>query len=173
MPESAKVVDICTTSAIKELVAPGLLAVLAPIVVGAWLGWQGLGGFLAGIIVSGQLMAVLLCDAGGAWDNAKKVIEDGAYGGKGSDAHAAAVTGDTVGDPFKDTAGPALNPLIKVMNLVGLLVVPIIVRSAGSLAMILTGLVLVVIIAIALVMSKRKGEAQVEVQERVGDDQVA
>ncbi len=173
MPESAKVVDICTTSAIKELVAPGLLAVLAPIVVGAWLGWLGLGGFLAGIIVSGQLMAVMLCDSGGAWDNAKKVIEDGAYGGKGSDAHAAAVTGDTVGDPFKDTAGPALNPLIKVMNLVGLLVVPIVVRSAGSLAMILTGLVLVVIIAIALVVSKRKGEAQIEVQRRVGDDEAA
>ncbi|MGC9317796.1 MAG: sodium-translocating pyrophosphatase, partial [Armatimonadota bacterium] len=109
MPESARVVDICTSSAIKELVAPGLLAVLAPVVVGSWFGWLGLGGFLAGIIVTGQLMAVMLCDAGGAWDNAKKVIEDGAYGGKGSDAHAAAVTGDTVGDPFKDTAGPALN----------------------------------------------------------------
>ncbi len=173
MPESAKVVDICTSSAIKELVAPGLLAVLSPVIVGAWLGWLGLGGFLAGIIVTGQLMAVLLCDAGGAWDNAKKVIEDGAYGGKGSDAHAAAVVGDTVGDPFKDTAGPALNPLIKVMNLVGLLVVPIVVRAAGSISMILVGIVLALIVAIALVLSKRKGEAQIQVQQRVGEGQVA
>jgi len=173
LPESARVVDICTSSAIKELVAPGLLAVLSPIVVGAWFGWYGLGGFLAGIIVTGQLMAVMLCDAGGAWDNAKKVIEDGAYGGKGSDSHSAAVTGDTVGDPFKDTAGPALNPLIKVMNLVGLLVVPIIVRFENTVGMWMTGIVLAAIIAIALILSKGKGEAQVEVQARVGSDDEA
>ncbi len=172
LPESAKVVDICTTSALKELVAPGLLAVLAPIIVGAWFGWQGLGGFLAGIIVTGQLMAVMLCDAGGAWDNAKKLIEDGAYGGKGSDSHAAAVVGDTVGDPFKDTAGPALNPLIKVMNMVALLVVPVIVGFSGGAALPIVGVILAAIVAVTLVISKRKGE-KVEVQERIGDGNVA
>ena len=180
MPESAKVVDICTTSAIKELVAPGLLAVLSPIIVGAWFGWLGLGGFLAGIIVTGQLMAVLLCDSGGAWDNAKKVIEDGAYGGKGSDSHAAAVIGDTVGDPFKDTAGPALNPLIKVMNMVGLLIVPLIVipgsepmSSATSPTMWIIGILLAAIIAITLVISKREGEAEKAVHARVGGEDAA
>ena len=111
--------DICTTAALKELVGPGLLAVLTPIIVGFLLDAAALGGFLAGIILTGQLMAVFLSNAGGAWDNAKKSIEDGLYGGKGSPAHKAAVVGDTVGDPFKDTAGPAINPLIKVMNLVG------------------------------------------------------
>jgi K(+)-stimulated pyrophosphate-energized sodium pump len=172
MPESAKVVDICTASAIRELVAPGLLAVLSPIIVGAWFGWLGLGGFLAGIIVTGQLMAVLLCDAGGAWDNAKKVIEDGAYGGKGSDAHAAAVVGDTVGDPFKDTAGPALNPLIKVMNLVGLLVVPIIVRYEGTPGMWITGILLAAVVGVAMVKAKSASGAEVEVHERVGSGDV-
>ncbi len=172
MPESAKVVDICTTSALKELVAPGLLAILAPIVVGSWLGWEGLGGFLAGIIVTGQLMAVFLCDTGGASDNAKKLIEDGLYGGKGSDAHEAAVVGDTVGDPLKDTAGPALNPLIKVMNLVGLLVVPLVVAGQGTATLPIVGVLLAAVIAIALILSKRKGE-QVEVQERVGGSEAA
>ncbi len=156
MPESGKVVDICTAAAIRELVAPGLLAILAPVAVGALLGWQALGGFLAGIIVSGMLMAVLMCNAGGSWDNAKKAIEDGAYGGKGSDAHKAAVVGDTVGDPFKDTAGPALNPLIKVMNTVGLLVAPLIVTQADSIALKIGGVVLAVIIAIALILAKRE-----------------
>jgi len=180
MPESAKVVDICTASAIKELIAPGLLAVLAPIIVGTWFGWLGLGGFLAGIIVTGQLMAVLLSDAGGAWDNAKKVIEDGAYGGKGSDAHAAAVVGDTVGDPFKDTAGPALNPLIKVMNLVGLLVVPVLIlpntepmASQTSPTMWVVGIILTAVVAIAIIIAKRSGRGEVEVQERVGEGEVA
>ena len=173
MPESAKVVDICTTSALKELAAPGLLAILAPVIVGAWLGWQGLGGFLAGIIVTGQLMAVMLCDAGGAWDNAKKLIEDGLYGGKGSDAHEAAVVGDTVGDPFKDTAGPALNPLIKVMNLVGLLAVPLVVKGWGGAAMPIVGIILAAIVVIALIMAKRKGEAVIEVQERLDGGKVA
>ncbi len=172
MPESAKVVDICTASAIKELIAPGLLAILAPIIVGCWFGWEGLGGFLAGIIVTGQLMAVFMCDTGGASDNAKKLIEDGLYGGKGSDAHAAAVVGDTVGDPLKDTAGPALNPLIKVMNLIGLLVVPVIVTSWGGPGLPIVGIMLAAVIAIALIVSKRKGEG-VEVQERVGEGKVA
>ncbi|MBI3891940.1 MAG: sodium-translocating pyrophosphatase [Candidatus Wallbacteria bacterium] len=120
----ASCVSICTEAAQKELIGPGLLAVLAPVVVGILFEAPGLGGFLAGIILCGQLMAVFLSNAGGSWDNAKKAVEDGAYGGKGSDCHKAAVVGDTVGDPFKDTAGPALNPLIKVMNLVALLIAP-------------------------------------------------
>jgi len=127
-PDYARVVSICTAEAQRELIGPGLLAVLAPLIVGIVLGKEALGGFLAGIILSGQLMAVFMSNAGGAWDNAKKYIEDGHYGGKGSDAHKSSITGDTVGDPLKDTAGPALNPLIKVMNLVALLILPIVVR---------------------------------------------
>lgn len=163
LPESGKVVDICTASAIRELVGPGILAVLSPIIVGAWFGWEGLGGFLAGIIVTGQLLAVFMCNSGGAWDNGKKSIEDGLYGGKGSVAHKAAVVGDTVGDPFKDTAGPALNPLIKVMNLVGLLIAPVVVRySYGTnhtmpeMGLAITGVVLAVIVAFALMISKKE-----------------
>ena len=163
MPESGKVVDICTGSAIRELVGPGILAVLTPIIVGCWFGWEGLGGFLAGIIVTGQLMAVLMCNAGGAWDNAKKSIEEGLYGGKGSEAHKAAVVGDTVGDPFKDTAGPAVNPLIKVMNMVGLLVAPLIVRYSGGVenthptaGLAIGGVVLAAIVAWALLASKKE-----------------
>ncbi len=132
LPDYAKVVAICTTAAQKELVRPGLLAILAPLLVGFLLKKEALGGFLAGMILSGQLLAVFMSNAGGAWDNAKKLIEDGVYGGKGSEAHKAAVTGDTVGDPLKDTAGPALNPLIKVMNMVALLAIPIIVRYENN-----------------------------------------
>jgi K(+)-stimulated pyrophosphate-energized sodium pump len=124
-PEYSKCIDIATKAALKELIGPGLLAVLTPVVIGFLLGAEALGGFLAGIILTAQLMAVFLANSGGAWDNAKKAIEDGLYGGKGSEPHKAAVVGDTVGDPFKDTAGPALNPLIKVMNLVSLLIVPL------------------------------------------------
>ncbi len=131
-PEYGPVIDICTEASLRELVTPALLAVLTPIVVGFGLGWQSLGGFLAAVILSGQLMANYLSNAGGAWDNAKKYIEDGHEGGKGSDAHKAAVIGDTVGDPFKDTAGPALNPLIKVMNLVSLLVLPAIIKYSDN-----------------------------------------
>lgn len=120
-PDYGRVVNICTNTAQKELIGPGLLAILTPILVGFLLGPYALGGFLGGMILVGQLLAVFMADAGGAWDNAKKMIEDGIYGGKGSDAHKAAVTGDTVGDPLKDTAGPAINPLIKVMNMVSLL----------------------------------------------------
>ncbi len=129
-PEYGRVVDICTRDSLRELATPGLLAVMAPIAVGFGLGVGALGAYLAGSIGTGTLMAVFLANSGGAWDNAKKMVEDGNHGGKGSDAHAATVIGDTVGDPFKDTAGPAINPLIKVMNLVGLLITPAVVKFA-------------------------------------------
>ena len=127
-PDYAAVVDICTKDSLRELATPGLLAVLAPLSVGFLLGYAPLGAFLAGAIAAGVLMAVFLSNAGGAWDNAKKLVEEGAHGGKGSPAHEATIIGDTVGDPFKDTAGPALNPLLKVMNLVALLIAPTVVR---------------------------------------------
>ncbi|MBD9698045.1 sodium-translocating pyrophosphatase [Flavimobilis sp. GY10621] len=129
-PEYGKVVDICTRDSLRELATPGLLAAFAPIAVGFGLGVGPLAGFLAGAIGTGVLMAVFLANAGGTWDNAKKIVEDGAYGGKNSDAHAAVVIGDTVGDPFKDTAGPAINPLIKVMNLVSVLIAPAVVAMS-------------------------------------------
>jgi len=126
-PEYGRVVDICTKDSLRELATPGLLAAMAPIAVGFGLGIGPLAGYLAGAIGAGVLMAVFLANAGGSWDNAKKIVEDGAHGGKGSAAHEATIIGDTVGDPFKDTAGPAINPLIKVMNLVSLLIAPAIV----------------------------------------------
>jgi K(+)-stimulated pyrophosphate-energized sodium pump len=130
-PDYGRVVDICTTAAQKELVGPGLLALLVPVLVGFGLGTIGLAGFLGGMIVTGQLLAVFMANAGGAWDNAKKMIEDEPVDlerntGKGSEKHKAAITGDTVGDPLKDTAGPAINPLIKVMNMVSLLIIGLI-----------------------------------------------
>ena len=132
-PEYGKVIDMCTRDAQRELITPGLLAVLAPIAVGFGLGVGALAGYLAGAIACGVLMAIFLSNSGGAWDNAKKMVEDGYLGGKGTDAHAATVIGDTVGDPFKDTAGPAINPLIKVMNLVALLIAPAVVMfSVGT-----------------------------------------
>ena len=132
LPDYARVVSICTEAAQKELIRPGVLAILAPLLVGLLLKKEALGGFLAGMILSGQLLAVFMANAGGAWDNGKKCIEDGLFGGKGSDAHKASITGDTVGDPLKDTAGPALNPLIKVMNMVALLAIPIVIRYQDS-----------------------------------------
>src|SRR4029078_7039864 len=129
-PEYGKVVDICTRDSLRELATPGLLAIMAPIAVGCALGIAPLGAYLAGAIITGVLMAIFLANSGGAWDNAKKLVEDGVHGGKGSDAHHATVIGDTVGDPFKDTAGPAINPLIKVMNLVSLLIAPSVVKYA-------------------------------------------
>ncbi|TNC17556.1 sodium-translocating pyrophosphatase [Georgenia sp. 311] len=129
-PEYGRVVDICTRDSLRELATPGLLAAFAPIAVGFGLGVGPLAGFLGGAIGAGVLMAVFLANAGGTWDNAKKIVEDGRYGGKGSEAHAAVVIGDTVGDPFKDTAGPAINPLIKVMNLVAVLIAPAVVHMS-------------------------------------------
>ena len=166
-PDYARVVDICTKTSLRELMTPGLLAVLSPIIAGFALGAEALGAFLAGAILTGQLLAVMLSNSGGAWDNAKKYIEEGHYGGKGSDSHKAAVIGDTVGDPFKDTAGPALNPLIKVMNLVALLFAPVIVEQTDNEVV----RVVVVVIAVAVVASaiwvskSRKSELMVETAE--------
>ncbi|MEH0937910.1 sodium-translocating pyrophosphatase [Micromonospora psammae] len=163
-PEYGKVVDICTRDAQRELMTPGLLAILAPIAVGFGLGPGALASYLAGAIGAGTLMAVFLANSGGAWDNAKKLVEDGAHGGKGSEAHAATVIGDTVGDPFKDTAGPAINPLIKVMNLVSLLIAPAVVAySVGddrnvALRVGIAVLATAIIVA-SVVFSKRKGIA--------------
>jgi len=156
-PEYGRVVDICTKDSLRELATPGLLAVLTPIAIGFALGYAPLGSFLAGAIAAGALMAVFLANSGGAWDNAKKLVEDGNYGGKGSEAHEATIIGDTVGDPFKDTAGPAINPLIKVMNLVSLLIATSVVKYSSN-----TGLragvaiVAVAIVVTAVVISKRR-----------------
>ncbi|MFL6141874.1 MAG: sodium-translocating pyrophosphatase [Labedaea sp.] len=163
-PEYGRVVDICTRDAQRELTTPGLLAVLAPVAVGFGLGVGPLAGYLAGAIATGTLMAIFLANSGGAWDNAKKLVEDGHHGGKGSEAHAATVIGDTVGDPFKDTAGPAINPLIKVMNLVSLLVAPAIValtigEDKNTGVRMVISLVAVAIIVVAVVVSKRRGTA--------------
>jgi K(+)-stimulated pyrophosphate-energized sodium pump len=158
-PDYARVVDICTRDSLRELVTPGLLAVMAPIAVGFGLGVGALGAYLAGAIGTGTLMAVFLSNSGGAWDNAKKMVEDGHHGGKNSDAHAATIVGDTVGDPFKDTAGPAINPLIKVMNLVALLITPAIVSLAlggGSGKSTLISLLAVAVIIGALIRNRRQ-----------------
>ena len=160
-PDYQRAVDICTISAQRELIPLALISVLSPILIGSLLGVEALGGFLAGVILSGQLLAVFMAGAGGAWDNAKKTIEDGLYGGKGSDAHHAAVVGDTVGDPLKDTAGPALNPMIKVINLVSLLAAPVIIayQKPGqvSVGLFMTGVICLIIIVGAITFSKRGG----------------
>jgi K(+)-stimulated pyrophosphate-energized sodium pump len=170
-PEYGKVVDIVTKDSLRELITPGLLAVLTPIAVGFGLGVGALGAYLAGTIATGVLMAVFLSNSGGAWDNAKKFVEDGNFGGKGSEAHSATVIGDTVGDPFKDTAGPAINPLIKVMNLVALLIAPAVVAlsigdSANTPLRWGIALVAVAIVVVAVIVSKRRpiavGEVPVE-----------
>ncbi len=172
-PEYGKVVDIVTRDSLRELITPGLLAVLAPIAVGFGLGVGALGSYLAGTIATGTLMAVFLANSGGAWDNAKKFVEDGNYGGKGSEAHEATVIGDTVGDPFKDTAGPAINPLIKVMNLVALLIAPAVVTMwLNNQTALRWGIALVALLVIigAIVVSKSKpiavGDADVKDGEK-------
>ncbi len=166
LPDYARVVSICTTAAQKELIGPALLAIITPIIVGYAFGTAGLGGFLGGAILSGQLLAVFMANAGGAWDNAKKSIEDGLYGGKGSEAHKASVTGDTVGDPLKDTAGPALNPMIKVMNMVAMLMVPLILTHQAQpvwrWSVVIGGLMMV---AVALRFSKREMQSMVSEKE--------
>lgn len=161
-PEYGRVVDICTRDSLRELATPGLLAVMTPIAVGFGLGVGALGAYLAGAIGAGTLMAVFLSNSGGAWDNSKKMIEDGKYGGKGSEAHKATVVGDTVGDPFKDTAGPAINPLIKVMNLVGLLITPAIVGFTlddNQTMNLVIALLATLVIILALVRNRKRATA--------------
>jgi len=169
-PEYGKVVDIVTRDSLRELITPGLLAVLAPVAVGFGLGVGALGAYLAGTIATGVLMAVFLSNSGGAWDNAKKYVEDGHFGGKGSEAHSATVIGDTVGDPFKDTAGPAINPLIKVMNLVALLIAPAVVslsigEGANPVMRWAIAIGATLIIVVSVIISKRRPVA-------VGEEQV-
>ncbi len=160
-PEYGKVVDIVTKDSLRELATPGLLAIFAPVAVGFGLGAPALAGYLAGAIACGTLMAVFLANSGGSWDNAKKLVEDGHHGGKGSDAHEATIIGDTVGDPFKDTAGPAINPLIKVMNLVAVLIAPAVVAlsplsTTPSAVRYLIALAAVIVIVAAVVISTRR-----------------
>jgi K(+)-stimulated pyrophosphate-energized sodium pump len=131
-PDYARCVDISTKAALKEMMAPGLLAIVAPLLVGVVMGTEALGGMLAGALASGVLVAIMMANAGGAWDNAKKFIEEGNYGGKGSEAHKAAVVGDTVGDPFKDTSGPSINILIKLMTIVAVVFAPIFLAVSGG-----------------------------------------
>ncbi|MGO9410168.1 MAG: sodium-translocating pyrophosphatase [Spirochaetia bacterium] len=156
-PDYGQTVGLCTSAAQRELIPLALIAVLSPIAVGLLLHVEALGGFLAGVILSGQLLAVFMASSGGAWDNAKKTIEDGLYGGKGSDAHKASVIGDTVGDPLKDTSGPALNPMIKVINLVSLLIAPLLISLTMSVGVALVGAACVVIILGSFWFSKRGG----------------
>jgi K(+)-stimulated pyrophosphate-energized sodium pump len=166
-PEYGRVVDICTRDSLRELATPGLLAAMAPIAVGFGLGVGPLAGYLAGAIGAGVLMAVFLANSGGAWDNAKKIVEDGNFGGKGSDAHSATVIGDTVGDPFKDTAGPAINPLIKVMNLVAVLIAPAIVQlsvgdDASPALRYTIAAIAVIVIVVAVTVSKRRSSSMTD-----------
>ncbi|GIW69692.1 MAG: hypothetical protein KatS3mg101_0439 [Patescibacteria group bacterium] len=154
-PDYANTVAICTKSAQMELMPIALLAVLSSVLVGLLFGVEALGAFLAGLILSGQLLAVFMANAGGAWDNAKKFIEDGNFGGKGSDAHKAGVVGDTVGDPLKDTAGPALNPLLKVINLISVIVAPLLVVDINPLVRYSLALAIIVTLARLMFFTKK------------------
>ena len=168
-PDYGAVIDICTTASLRELATPALLAILTPVIIGFGIGYLALGAFLAAAIVTGQLMANFLSNSGGAWDNAKKYIEDGNEGGKGSEAHKAAVIGDTVGDPFKDTAGPALNPLIKVMNLVSLLMLPAILAAAATTTSATSSPAAALVVVLgALLWSKRMGGTASRRPDEVG-----
>jgi K(+)-stimulated pyrophosphate-energized sodium pump len=171
-PDYGKVVNICTQAAQGELIGPALMAIVVPIIVGIYLGAYALGGYLAGMIIVGQLLAVFMANAGGAWDNAKKTIEDGLYGGKGSEAHKASVTGDTVGDPLKDTAGPALNPLIKVMNMVALLAIAPILANEGKVLLYLIGLIGIAALAWAVWRSKTESKEFREIEAELGGEKV-
>jgi K(+)-stimulated pyrophosphate-energized sodium pump len=156
LPDYKKAVAVSTEAAQRELLPVGILVVLIPIVVGFLLKAEALGGFLAGVILSGQLLAVFMSNAGGAWDNAKKLVEEGHYGGKGSEAHKASIVGDTVGDPLKDTAGPALNPLIKVINLISLIIAPIVVATdTVSIPVAIIMVILIGVMIWAIRLSKR------------------
>jgi K(+)-stimulated pyrophosphate-energized sodium pump len=169
-PDYDRVVDICTRDAQRELATPGLLAIMTPIAVGFALGYAPLGAFLGGAIAAGVLMAVFLANSGGAWDNAKKVVEEGNLGGKGSAAHDATVIGDTVGDPFKDTAGPAINPLIKVMNLVSLLIAQAVVTYADNTWLrVAVTVVAVGVVVAAIIVSKRRASSLGSSEEPVED----
>ncbi len=175
-PDYGRVVNICTAAAQGELIGPGILAIVMPILVAIYLGPYALGGYLAGMIVVGQLLAVFMANAGGAWDNAKKTIEDGLYGGKGSEAHKAAITGDTVGDPLKDTAGPALNPLIKVMNMVALLAIgPVLAakQTGHSWILYLVGLVGIAAVGWAIWRSKTESKEFREMEAELAGASVA
>ena len=158
-PEYGKVIAICTTASQRELATPALLAILTPVAVGFGLGYLALGGFLAVSIITGQLMANTLSNSGGAWDNAKKYVEDGFGGGKGSEVHKAAVIGDTVGDPFKDTAGPALNPLIKVMNLVSLLILPVVITNMDNSGTRYSIAIVSTVVVIGAILFSKRGAA--------------
>ena len=169
-PDYGPVIDICTAASLRELATPALLAVLTPVIIGFGINYLALGAFLAAVILTGQLMANYLSNSGGAWDNAKKYIEDGHEGGKGSEAHMAAVIGDTVGDPFKDTAGPALNPLIKVMNLVSLLILPAVInlQDNETARYVISGVALVVLL-VAIAFSKRPSKAMDHIEAELAE----
>jgi len=169
-PDYGPVIDICTAASLRELLTPALLAVLTPLIIGFGINYFALGAFLAASILTGQLMANFLSNSGGAWDNAKKFIEDGHYGGKGSESHKAAVIGDTIGDPFKDTAGPALNPLIKVMNLISLLVLPAVIALQDSSARYVIAGVSLIILLTAITWSKRQPSVGAMASTAVGED---
>ncbi|PYG87410.1 K(+)-stimulated pyrophosphate-energized sodium pump [Ruminiclostridium sufflavum DSM 19573] len=156
-PDYQNAVDICTVAAQRELLPLAVISVLAPLLVGILLGVEALGGLLGGVIVSGQLLAVFMATSGGAWDNAKKTIEDGNHGGKGSDCHKAAVVGDTVGDPLKDTAGPALNPMIKVINLVSLLAAPVLIQYKSTDPGMIIALAICAVLIVGAIMYSKKG----------------